>query len=133
MKKLLALGMLSVWLLSGYTSGRLAEDLKVETASSSLFSEEEQKEAIDALKKIFIKDFDDCVLKSIAYAGDEFSKEQAAYYDHETAMKLYIDFQTGSFSSPALNENSEYPEYQILMYLDENGGWSIDYAGCGYG
>lgn len=133
MKKLLVLGLLAGLLLTGCNRGEIDDDLQVDYTVSALFDEDEREAAVRALKAEFVDSFEDCTLHAVRYAGDKLSKAHGDYYGHDTAMKFYIDYSTGFHASPVLNPNSEYPDWQILMYQDEAGRWQIDYAGCGYG
>lgn len=104
----------------------------IELGSSSVFTQAELQEATDALINEFLDEWEDCVLTSIVYNGDESSQRKADYYEHEKGVEFLIDFETGSFASPSLNPNSKYVDYQFFM-VKEEGKWVVDYAACGYG
>lgn len=108
--------------------------IQYEYGNSDVFEHDDRRAAMAVIEAVFHENiWADCTLKSITYTDDEASKEKGDYYGHEEAMAFLIDFISGDHEGSSLNPNSEYQDYQMLVYRNVQGNWSIDWSGCGYG
>ena len=119
-------------MLTGCSKHHTANDIVIDFKESSLYCEEERKEAIAPIEEYF-EEFQDCTLNSIRYAGDDVTKERASYYKKDPLIVFLIDFYVGNNASASLNPNSEYIDWQVTLVKDENKNWVADPNMCGYG
>ena len=127
--------MLSVVLCVIFTGckGTISNDVEIDYGVSTKYSRLELEEAVNVIKKDFVRSFEDCTMERLVYAGDKQSKEHGEYYTKADTLLFFMDYKTGNFSSDTLNKNSEYPEWQIMLVKDASGVWKIYPSGCGYG
>lgn len=126
MRKLLAL-LLVVLLLSGCEYGN-TDYVSLEPGESELYTEEEIRDAMDAVLKQFGKGFGGCVMLKLWYDEQASLKEAedwARQYDAKEAIVLHSNYWVdGSGRSPSLNPNSLYQNW--MWILVRNGGkWEV--------
>ena len=112
--------MLSVVLCVIFTGckGTISNDVEIDYGVSTKYSRLELEEAVNVIKKDFVRSFEDCTMERLVYAGDKQSKEHGEYYTKADTLLFFMDYKTGNFSSDTLNKNSEYPEWQIMLVKD---------------
>ena len=146
MKKLAALIILLCLSLSACGNGEANQktEVKVDLGSSSLYSEQERKDAVEVLQKEF-SSFKGCVLQSITYGGDEKSKsaDRGADYGEKIKKKqdasgvIYVDsilflldFRTTQDAEGAWGKNQEYKAMLFWLARPKGGPW--EYITSGY-
>ena len=135
MKKILALILTAVLLLSLTGCGRISSNVLITCDQSKIYTQEDIYEAIDVVENYFRHNFDGCTLTEIGYIGDEkwaAMEEQAHSYGVDQVIILTSSFDTGrSGGDGALNANDSYQNWKWILLRDIGGEWS--HADHGYG
>ena len=135
MKKLMACllaAALTALLLTGCGNVKNVEKI---VQASTLYSEQDIEQAMDTAIRYFKKEFDDCTLKKLEYAGDE---QQAAFeewartYGKDEVIILLSEFEVGpSGGDGSLEPNFTYTRWQWILARDKGGSWK--HMDHGYG
>lgn len=106
---------------------------KVTPVKSDIYSEEDINSAIDTALAHFKREFDDCTLENIRYAGDERAEDFEHWRvvsDSDEAIILIMDFETGDSPGTGLNENAPYSDFEMTLVRNDGGQWKFE--SCGY-
>ncbi len=107
-------------------------ELVVDYGTSSLYTEEELKEAAVQVKCQFAA-FAGCELHSLRYAGDECSTEDNIRWmnqleegaDFTQVAEFLSDFHSPMEASGAWDPDKEYEDWQWWLARSEDGGWQL--------
>lgn len=115
----------------------LAENMPVELASSAHFTDQEIKDAADAVIHHFKKTFDDCQMQALRYGYQESfpgseNDNWAEDYGKEEGMVFFTEFTTNKDlpNSSTFSPGSTY-EYHWYVARSGNGHWTIVNGGQG--
>jgi hypothetical protein len=107
----------------------------VEWEPSSLYTDDDINDAIDAVISYFETEFKGCTLKELSYPGDTSSdlfNEYAEEYKADEAIILNSSFDTdASGGDGTLNPNSTYNGWQWILVRDNGGIWEVKTYGYG--
>lgn len=102
-------------------------NVKVLEYKSDIYSEEEIKEAIEAVKKYFRSEFSGCTLTEITYAGDDkisSYEEWATRNDGDEFIVLISSFKVdASGGDGSLNPNSTYSNWSWILVRRNGENW----------
>lgn len=102
-------------------------NVKVLEYKSDIYSEEEIKEAIEAVKKYFRSEFSGCTLTEITYAGDDkisSYEEWATRNDGDEVIVLISSFDVdASGGDGSLNPNSTYSNWSWILARRNGEKW----------
>ena len=102
-------------------------NVKVLEYKSNIYSEEEIKEAIEAVKKYFRSEFSRCTLTEITYAGDDkisSYEEWATRNDGDEVIVLISSFDVDSSGGDgSLNPNSTYSNWSWILVRRNGENW----------
>lgn len=102
-------------------------NVKVLEYKSDIYSEEEIKEAIEAVKKYFRSEFSGCTLTEITYAGDDkisSYEEWATRNDGDEVIVLISSFDVDSSGGDgSLNPNSTYSNWSWILVRRNGENW----------
>ena len=127
MKKIIALLLTLVSLLSLVACGGDVKNVKILDYSSEIYTDDEIKSAIDVTLDYFKKNFEDCSLIEITYLGDDeldgwqdFAKRNNA----DDVMVLVSSFKVGaSGGDGSLNPNDTYRNWKWILVRTDGGKW----------
>ncbi|MEE0707123.1 MAG: hypothetical protein UCH28_12175 [Adlercreutzia sp.] len=120
--------------------GTISPSLVIENEASDLYSPEEIEQAIDAVERKFVLEFDGCTLMEMGYAGDELSQFEYEYHAEHTALSPAAEYLvlTSTFLSPpegrgegTWNPDTLYEGWQWILYRENGGPWTV--SDWGYG
>ena len=120
--------------------GTISPSLVIENEASDLYSPEEIEQAIDAVERKFVLEFDGCTLMEMGYAGDELSQFEYEYHAEHTALSPAAEYLvlTSTFLSPpegrgegTWNPDTLYEGWQWILYRENGGSWTV--SDWGYG
>lgn len=113
------------------------KDVQVKNVKSDIYSEDDINEAIEVIEDYFVKNFNGCSLKKIAYAGDEITKLESQYQsEHSDSNKDVIVLTSDFYVYPkcgdrSLNTDSTYTGWKWILVRMPNGKW--EHKDHGYG
>ena len=107
-------------------------DPEIDFGSSSLYTEEQLKEAAVRIKCDFAN-WEGCELHSLRYAGDACSSEENLDWlnsldekaGYTRAAEFLMDFHSPAEPYGAWEKDSEYKDYQMWLGLTKDGEWEI--------
>ncbi len=70
--------------------GTISPSLVIENEASDLYSPEEIEQAIDAVERKFVLEFDGCTLMEMGYAGDELSQFEYEYHAEHKIGRAHV-------------------------------------------
>lgn len=128
------LGICIAFSLSACGSAGNTDSVKIEPIESSIYTEEDYNQAVDVAMNYFKKNFADCTMTEIRYAGDDMSdamKEWEKDYGMDEVIILECDFDTGAHCDNSLDRNSTYTDWQWILARNKGGKW--EHKDHGYG
>lgn len=129
MKKLNALLLMIVFLLSFAACRGNIKNVNIINVDSELYSEVEINSAIDITLKHFKENFKGCTLTEIQYVGDDYVEtfdEWAKQYEAQQAIVLVSSFDVDSSGGDgSLNPNSTYGNWKWILTRDNNKKWIL--------
>lgn len=106
------------------------ENVKINYEASDVHKKEDIDDAAKAVFDEFSQ-FDDAVLYSLTYSGDETSENNIAYCQELLKDKKIVDcivfksnFKTSKWAKPAWEPNTEY-DWDWYVAKDSNGNWTV--------
>ncbi len=114
--------------------GALSPSLVIENEPSSLYSQEEIQQAIDAVERKFVLEFDGCTLMEIGYAGDDLSQFEYDYHAERTTLDPTTEYLvlTSTFLSPpegkgegTWNPDTLYEGWKWVLRRENGGPWTV--------
>ena len=108
------------------------EGPEIDLGDSKLYTEDELKAAVEAIKKQF-EEFEGCVLYNIRYAGDEANNEENLKWMNElnedgnyTQVAQFLsDFHSPVEEAGAWNPDSDYLDWQWWLARSGDGDWDV--------
>ncbi len=124
--------------LEEYLGAVNAADVTIDLGKSTLYTEEELKEAVVQIKCRFAG-WEGCELHSIRYAGDKSASEENLRWMNELdengsytqAAEFLMDFHTPKEQTGAWEADEEYTDYEWWLARSEDGGWEVVTQGYG--
>ena len=118
--------------LEEYLGAVKASDVTIDLGSSTIYTEEELKEAVVQIKCKFAS-WEGCELHSIRYAGDESCTEENLKWMNELnkdgnytqVAEFLMDFHSPMEQIGAWEADREYTDYQWWLARSADGGWDI--------
>lgn len=117
--------------LEEYLAGESAPDVAIDLSGSSLYTDEELRDAMLAVKCKFAA-WAGCELHAVRYAGDDCASEENLAWlnslekgEFTQVMELLMDFHTGDAADAAFNADYEYTDYQWWLGRTEDGSFEI--------
>lgn len=115
-----------------YLAGKRAPAVEIDLSGSALYSPEELRDAMLAVKCTFAA-FAGCELHSIRYAGDQAATEENLARlnslqegnAYSKVMELLTDFHTAADVRDPWEPDREYTDYQWWLGLNAKGEWMI--------
>lgn len=127
MKKIIALFLTLVSLLSLVACGGDVKNVKILDYSSEIYTDDEIKSAIDVTLDYFKKNFEDCSLIEITYLGDDELDGWQDFAERNNAddvMVLVSSFKVGaSGGDGSLNPNDTYRNWKWILVRTNGGKW----------
>ena len=127
MKKIIALLLTLVSLLSLVACGGDVKNVKILDYSSEIYTDDEIKSAIDVTLDYFKKNFEDCSLIEITYLGDDELDGWQDFAERNNAddvMVLVSSFKVGaSGGDGSLNPNDTYRNWKWILVRTDGGKW----------
>ena len=127
MKKIIALFLILVSLLSLVACGGDVKNVKILDYSSEIYTDDEIKSAIDVTLDYFKKNFEDCSLIEITYLGDDELDGWQDFAERNNAddvMVLVSSFKVGaSGGDGSLNPNDTYRNWKWILVRTNGGKW----------
>jgi len=127
MKKIIALFLTLVSLLSLVACGGDVKNVKILDYSSEIYTDDEIKSAIDVTLDYFKKNFEDCSLIEITYLGDDELDGWQDFAERNNAddvMVLVSSFKVGaSGGDGSLNPNDTYMNWKWILVRTNGGKW----------
>ena len=127
MKKIIALFLTLVSLLSLVACGGDVKNVKILDYSSEIYTDDEIKSAIDVTLDYFKKNFEDCSLIEITYLGDDELDGWQDFAERNNAddvMVLVSSFNVdASGGDGSLNPNSTYTNWKWILVRTNGGKW----------
>lgn len=136
MKKIVSF-LLCIILIFSITACGSAGDtsnVKVDPIKSSIYTDDDYKQAVNVAMSYFHRHFTDCTMTNIRYVGDDMEdaqKEWAKDYDMDEVIILTSDFKTGRHSDKSLDPDSKYTDWQWILARNKGGKWK--HKDHGYG
>lgn len=118
--------------LEEYLGAVKASDVTIDLGSSTIYTEEELKEAVVQIKCKFAS-WEGCELHSIRYAGDESCTEENLKWMNELnkdgnytqVAEFLMNFHSPMEQIGAWEADREYTDYQWWLARSADGGWDI--------
>ena len=118
--------------LEEYLDAVKASDVTIDLGSSTIYTEEELKEAVVQIKCKFAS-LEGCELHSIRYAGDDSCTEENLKWMNELnengkyaqVAEFLMDFHSPAEQIGAWEADKEYTDYQWWLARSTDGGWDI--------
>lgn len=138
MKKVLSLFLglaLLLSLTSCYGKAGQTDDVIVEFGESELYTRQEIATAVGIVKTEFVS-YEDCVLHSLSYAGDEVSQKELEHQrsqrdtDFSHCIVLDSSFHSPKYGGGAWNADFEY-EWIWIIVKEAGGDWYLLDRGIG--
>lgn len=127
MKKLIALVLTLVCLLSLVACGGNGKNVKITDYSSEIYSDAEIKSAIDVTIDYFKKNFEGCTLTEITYLGDDKIDDWQEFAERNNADDVIVLVSTfevdASGGDGSLNPNSTYTNWKWILVRTDGGKW----------
>lgn len=127
MKKLIALVLTLVYMLSLVACGGNVKNVKTTDYSSEIYSDAEIKSAIDVAIDYFKKNFEGCTLTEITYLGDDKLDDWQEFAERNNADDVIVLVSTfevdASGGDGSLNPNSTYTNWKWILVRTDGGKW----------
>jgi ABC-type glycerol-3-phosphate transport system substrate-binding protein len=127
MKKLIALVLTLVCMLSLVACGGNVKNVKTTDYSSEIYSDAEIKSAIDVAIEYFKKNFEGCTLTEITYLGDDKLDDWQEFAERNNADDVIVLVSTfevdASGGDGSLNPNSTYTNWKWILVRTDGGKW----------
>ena len=127
MKKLIALVLVLVYVISLVGCGGNAGNVKITEYTSEIYSDTEISDAIDVAIDYFKKEFDGCTLTEITYIGDDKNDDWQEFADRNNATDVIVLVSSfdvdASGGDGSLNPNSTYTNWKWVLVRTNSGKW----------
>ena len=127
MKKLIALIMALLCVMSLVGCGGNAKNVKITEYTSEKYSNDEIKDAIDVAIDYFTKEFEVCTLTEITYLGDDENDDWQEFADRNNATDVIVLVSSfdvdASGGDGSLNPNSTYTNWKWILVRTDGGKW----------
>ena len=127
MKKLIALMMALLCVMSLVGCGGNAKNVKITEYTSEKYSNDEIKDAIDVAIDYFTKEFEGCTLTEITYLGDDENDDWQEFADRNNATDVIVLVSSfdvdASGGDGSLNPNSTYTNWKWILVRTDGGKW----------
>ncbi len=127
MKKLIALMMALLCVMSLVGCGGNAKNVKITEYTSEKYSNDEIKDAIDVAIDYFTKEFEGCTLTEITYLGDDENDDWQEFADRNNATDVIVLVSSfdvdASGGDGSLNPNSTYTDWKWILVRTDGGKW----------
>ena len=127
MKKIISILLSCIIIVSLTACAGNVHNVKIEKYKSEIYTNSEIEEAIDVTLDYFVKNFKDCTLTDLSYAGDDELKDYQEFADREKAddvIVFYTSFDTGRKGGDgSLNPNYTYTNWNWILVRDNGGKW----------
>ena len=127
MKKLIALMMALLCVMSLVGCGGNAKNVKTTEYTSEKYSDDEIKDAIDVAIDYFTKEFEGCTLTEITYLGDDENDDWQEFADRNNATDVIVLVSSfdvdASGGDGSLNPNSTYTNWKWILVRTDGGKW----------
>ncbi|MBR3059741.1 MAG: M15 family metallopeptidase [Oscillospiraceae bacterium] len=118
--------------LEEFLTGESAPEVEIGLSSSELYTQEELKDAVLAIKCAFAA-WEGCELHAIRYAGDGVNNEDNLEWlnslnegaNYTQIAMFFMDFHTAPDAGGAWEQDHDYFEYQWWLARSEGGDWEI--------
>ena len=140
MKKIVAVLLLSVVLLSLNSCAGDTSEATIVPIKSDVYTTEDYEDAIQVVFDEFKDNFNGCTMKEIRYMYNEerdsidggereYMDDYAKEYGVDEAIVLEVDFKTGSNPRTGLNDNDTYDFYNFILARNHGEKWTVMDAG----
>ena len=127
MKKLIALMLTLLCLLSLASCGGNVQDVNRSVYSSERYSDAEIESAIDVAIAYFEKNFEGCTLTEITYLGDDKQDDWQEFAERNHADDVIVLVSTfevdASGGDGSLNPNDTYTNWKWILVRTKGGKW----------
>ena len=127
MKKLIALMMALLCVMSLVGCGGNAKNVKITEYTSEKYSNDEIEDAIDVAIDYFTKEFEGCTLTEITYLGDDENDDWQEFADRNNATDVIVLVSSfdvdASGGNGSLNPNSTYTNWKWILVRTDGGKW----------
>ena len=127
MKKLIALMMALLCVMSLVGCGGDVKNVKITEYTSEKYSNDEIKDAIDVAIDYFTKEFEGCTLTEITYLGDDENDDWQEFADRNNATDVIVLVSSfdvdASGGDGSLNPNSTYTNWKWILVRTDGGKW----------
>ncbi len=127
MRKVLALVLALVCLLSLVACGGNVENCKITECSSEIYSAAEIESAINVAMNYFKMTFEGCTLIEIGYIGDDKLDDYQEFAESNNADDVIVLVSTfkvdASGGDGSLNPNSTYTDYDWILVRTDGKKW----------
>ena len=131
MKKVILLMVVLILSLSGckraVTFGNI-DNVKITAVSSEVYSEQDIKSAIIVVTEHFRKNFSDCVLNEISYAGDDKIERELSMlleYKANDVIVLTSCFEAGVYADPSFYPDDVYEDWNWTLVRKKGENWQL--------
>lgn len=109
-----------------------SNNVEVHITDSAVYEKQEIVSAMDVVSALFSKNWTDCALKTLSYAGDTaipIARKTGTYGNDYQVMVLNVDFTMGEKKTALYEPNTEYMESDWVLVKKYDESWIIrDYV-----